>query len=145
MFQRILLPTDGSDLSQRAVLAGLALAKSAGAQAVGLTVIPQFHTLSLDPEMLEETAAQFRANAEQRAARHLAFVADAARTAGVDCSCEHISSDEPWQAIIDTAKLRGCDLVVMASHGRRGLKAALLGSETQKVLVHSAIPVLVYR
>jgi nucleotide-binding universal stress UspA family protein len=145
MFKRILLPTDGSALSERAVLAGLALAKSSGAEVVGLTVVPEFHTLTLDPDMLEDTAAQFHSNAETRAGRFLEFVANSAATVGVACTSERVTSDDPYRAIIDTARAHQCDLVVMASHGRRGIKAALLGSETQKVLVHSDIPVLVYR
>ncbi|MDB5960736.1 MAG: sulfate transporter [Massilia sp.] len=145
MFQRILLPTDGSSLSERAVLAGVALANAFGAGVAGLTVVPEFQTLSLDPEMLEDSAEQFRCGAEARAGRHLDFIATTAQAAGVPCTVERTTSDEPWQAIIDTARARHCDLVVMASHGRRDVRAALLGSETQKVLVHSDIPVLVYR
>ena len=145
MFKKILLPTDGSELSERAVLAGVALAREVGAEVVGLSVAPAFHTLTLDPEMLEETAEQFHQSAKLRSARYLSFVADSANSAGVRYSGETGVSDDPWHVIIDTAQLRQCDLVVMASHGRRGIKGALLGSETQKVLVHSKVPVLVYR
>lgn len=145
MFTRILLPTDGSALSERAVLGGIELAKSLGAEVVALSAVPAFHTVSLDPEMLEDTAVEFQQSAQARAARYLDFVVNAASKANVACSTESIVSDDPWQAIIDAARVRQCDLVVMASHGRRGIKGALLGSETQKVLVHSTIPVLVFR
>jgi nucleotide-binding universal stress UspA family protein len=145
MFKQILLPTDGTRLSERAILAGIGLAKAIGAQVLGFTAVAPFHTLTLDAEMLEDTEAHYRNAARDQVARVLGFVSDAAQRAGVPCACESTVADDPYQAIIDTARERGCDLIVMASHGRRGVKAALLGSETQKVLVHSAIPVLVYR
>lgn len=145
MFKQILLPTDGSDLSERAVLAGVSFAKEIGAEVVGLTVRPEFHTFTAQPEMLEDTEQEFNAATEQQAAKHLSFISDAARTATVPCSVVQVVSDDPYEAILQIAKERKCDLIIMASHGRRGLKGMLLGSETQKVLVHSDIPVLVYR
>lgn len=145
MFKRILLPTDGSEQSQRAVLAGIAFAKDLGAEVVGLTVIPQFHTFTYKTEMLEETKEEFAVDSQQHAATHLQFILDAARDAGVPGTAEHVVSDDPYQVIISTARDRQCDLIVMGSHGRRGVQGVLLGSETQKVLVHSSIPVLVYR
>lgn len=145
MFKNILLPTDGSALSERAVAAGVALAQQVGARVVGLTVIAPFHTLTLDADMLEDTEERYRSAARARADQALAVVANAARAAGVPCLSESTSADDPYQAIVDTATAQGCDLIVMASHGRRGIRGALLGSETQKVLVHSTIPVLVYR
>jgi nucleotide-binding universal stress UspA family protein len=145
MFKQILLPTDGTAPSERAVVAGIDLAKAIGAQVLGFTAVAPFHTLTLDSAMLEDTEAHYLEAARERAARILGFVADAAQRAGVACACESEVAEDPYQAIIDKARERGCDLIVMASHGRRGVKAALLGSETQKVLVHSAIPVLVYR
>ncbi|HWJ95941.1 MAG TPA: universal stress protein [Telluria sp.] len=145
MFKQILLPTDGSDLSERAVLAGISFAKEIGAQVVGLTVLPEFHTFTYKTEMLEDTKEEFTAAAEQQAAKYLGFISDAARSAGVACTTAHVVSDDPYEAILQTARERGCDLIIMASHGRRGMKGVLLGSETQKVLVHSDIPVLVYR
>ncbi|WP_426113692.1 universal stress protein [Massilia sp. PWRC2] len=145
MFTRILIPTDGSELSQQAVLAGMTLASKLGAEVIGLSVMPRFHTVSLDPDMLEDTAERFRQSAQARADDDLAFVSKAAADAGVSSTVETGTSDDPWQAIIDTAHAHACDLVVMASHGRKGWKGLLLGSETQKVLVNSTIPVLVYR
>jgi nucleotide-binding universal stress UspA family protein len=145
MYQRILLPTDGSEASQRAILAGVAFARELGADVVGLTATPAFHVVTANTRMLEDTPEQYAAVCRAQALRILADVESAAREAGVPYRLEHVVSDEPWQAIIDGARRLGCDLVCMASHGRRGLRAVLLGSETQKVLLHSDIPVLVQR
>lgn len=145
MFTQILLPTDGSDLSERAVLAGISFAKELGAEVVGLTVVPEFHTFTIDTDMLEDTKDEFVSATQQRAEKYLSFVSEAARSAGVTCSVAQVVSDDPYEAILQTAKERRCDLIIMASHGRKGIKGVLLGSETQKVLVHSNIPVLVYR
>jgi nucleotide-binding universal stress UspA family protein len=145
MFKRILLPTDGSDPAQRAALAGISFAKDLGAEVVALTVIPKFHVFTYKTEMLEETKEEFAVDSEQRASLNLTFVAAAAGEAGVPCAVEKAVSDEPYQMIISTARDRHCDLIVMGSHGRRGIQGLLLGSETQKVLVHSSVPVLVYR
>jgi nucleotide-binding universal stress UspA family protein len=145
LYQRILLPTDGGEASQRAILAGVAFARALGAEIVGLTATPAFRVLSTDPEMIEDTVDQYAAASRERGRRLLATIEQAAEEAGVACRLEQTVSDEPWEAIVETAKRLGCDLIVMASHGRRGLSGLLLGSETQKVLVHSTIPVLVHR
>lgn len=145
MFKKILLPTDGSELSERAVLAGVSFAKELGAEVVGLTVLPEFHVFTYKAEMIEETEDEFKAATEQQAARNLAFIADAARSVGVPCVTVSDTSDHPWEVILRVAKERNCDLIIMASHGRRGIGGILLGSETQKVLMHSTLPVLVYR
>jgi nucleotide-binding universal stress UspA family protein len=145
MFKQILLPTDGSDLSERAVLAGVSFAKETGAQVVGLTAMPEFHTVTYKTDMLEDTREEFAANSERQAQAWLQVVSDAARSAGVPCSLVQVTTDDPYEAILQAAKERKCDLIIMASHGRKGVKGLLLGSETQKVLVHSDIPVLVYR
>lgn len=145
MFKRILIPTDGSPASQRAILAGVELARETGAEVIGLTVVPSFHTLSLDPEMVETTPEHYTQEAAQRARKILADVEQAANEAGVRASVEQCIGNDPYESIINIARDRNCDLILMASHGRKGIKGMLLGSETQKVLVHSAIPVLVYR
>jgi nucleotide-binding universal stress UspA family protein len=145
MFKQILLPTDGSELSERAALAGISFAKEVGARIIGLTVTPEFHTFTYKTEMLEDTEEEFNVSTQRQAAKNLAVISDAAGLAGVACDVVQLISDEPWAAILQTAKTHACDLIIMASHGRRGVKALLLGSETQKVLVHTHIPVLVYR
>jgi nucleotide-binding universal stress UspA family protein len=145
MYKHILIPTDGSEASQRAILAGIDFARDVGADVVGLTATPEFRILSTDSEMLEDTPDQFAARSTARARRILGDIESAARDAGVACRTEQAVSDQPYEAIIDAARRLGCDLIVMASHGRHGLKGFLLGSETQKVLVHSSIPVLVHR
>ncbi|QNA89052.1 universal stress protein [Massilia sp. Dwa41.01b] len=145
MFKHILLPTDGSELSQRALLAGVSFAKEVGAELTGITVLPAFRTFTFDAESIEMTETDYLANSERRGAGYLAVLADAARAVDVPCSTLLARSDRPYEEILRVARERACDLIIMASHGRHGVGAMLLGSETQKVLVHSAIPVLVYR
>jgi len=145
MIQRILVPTDGSDLSERAALGAIDFAKNIGAELVAMTAIPAFHALTASPEMLEQTRQQYAQSSTRNGQDLLDRVATMARDAGVPCTCVQMVSDDPHEAIIAAAREHSCDLIVMASHGRRGIKGLLLGSETQKVLVHSAIPVLVYR
>lgn len=145
MYKRILLPTDGSNASQRAILSGIEFAKSIGAEVVAMTATPAFHTFTADSEMLEQTPEQYAEASRAHGQRLLDEVLAAARDAGVACTGVQVVSDEPYEAIIHAAREHMCDLILMASHGRKGVKALLLGSETQKVLVHSAIPVLVLR
>jgi len=145
MYKRILLPTDGSEASRRAVQAGVEFARGIGAEIVGLHVTPPFHLLTANSQMLEDTPEQYAADCSQRARQVLTDVESVARAAGITFRLEHVSSNTPYEAIIETAKRLRCDLIMMASHGRHGVKGLLLGSETQKVLVHSAMPVLVHR
>lgn len=145
MYKRILLPTDGSDASERAILAGIDFAKAVGAEVVAMTATPGFRIFTSDSAMLEQTPEQYAEASSARAQRLLGVVTAAARDAGVPCTAVQVVSDEPYDAIIHAARAHMCDLIIMASHGRKGVKALLLGSETQKVLVHSAIPVLVHR
>ncbi|MFT3665144.1 universal stress protein [Piscinibacter sp.] len=144
MFKRILVPTDGSDITRKAVDTALALAKSVGAQLYAISVKEPFPYSAIS-EMQPTPPQEFFDAQERIAAKRLADVADAARAAGVDCQAHSVEALHPWEAIIDHAKRTECDLVVMASHGRRGVTALLLGSETQKVLTHSTVPVLVVR
>jgi nucleotide-binding universal stress UspA family protein len=145
MYKRILIPTDGSDLSRKAIEHGVALAKAIGASVVGITVSPTFHTFAVDPVIVTETPAQYQKNCEALAERYLGVVRDVATTAGVADEGVHVIDDHPYQAIIATARDNRCDLICMASHGRKGISALVLGSETTKVLTHSKIPVLVCR
>jgi len=145
MYKRILLPTDGSEASRRAVQSAIDFARATGAELVAMTATPEFHTLSTDSDMLEQTPEGYAQASQARGQRLLDEVLAAARDAGVPCTGVQVVSDEPYEAVIASARQHMCDLIVMASHGRRGIKGLLLGSETQKVLVHSAIPVLVHR
>jgi len=145
MFKHILVPTDGSTTSEKAINAAVAFAKETGATITGLYVMPAFHVLTYNTEMLEDTADQFAKDSERHAAKFLSFIENAAKEAGVKCATIRLTSDYPFEAIIQAARENECDLITMASHGRKGMKGFLLGSETQKVLMHSSIPVLVYR
>lgn len=145
MFKKILVPTDGSSISEKAINGAVAFAKETGARITGLYVMPAFHVLTYDTDMLEDTAQQFEKDSERHAAKFLGFIENAAKAAGVECATIRLTSDHPYEAIIQAARENECDLIAMASHGRKGMKGFLLGSETQKVLMHSSIPVLVYR
>ena len=145
MYSNILIPTDGSGLAGKAVRHGIALAQRIGAKVTALMVSPPFHTLTTDTQMIEDTPAQYQTRMRNHAEKTLGAIADAAQTAGVACEIVHVEHEHPYQAIIDTADAKACDLIVMASHGRRGISAIVLGSETVKVLTHCKIPVLVHR
>jgi len=144
MYTNIRIATDGSELAGNAVQHGIALAMRIGAKVTVITVSPPFHVFTTDTQMIEDTAAQYQARMQQRAEKILGAVAHLSQAAGVACETVHVEHEHPYQAIIDTAASRGCDLIVMASHGRRGISAIVLGSETVKVLTHSKIPVLVH-
>ena len=146
MYTNMLIATDGSELAGNAVQHGIALAMRIVAKVTVLTVSAPFHVFTTDLEMvLEDTAAQYQAGMQQRAEKILGAIAPLAQASGVACETVHVEHEHPYQAIIDTAASRGCDLIVMASHGRRGISAIVLGSETVKVLTHSKIPILVDR
>ena len=145
MFKHILIPSDGSDLSRKAIAGGIAFARSMGARITVLTSSSPFHIVAVDPMMVTDTKERYTEDAEASARKHLKEAEDAARAADVRCETVHLFAEHPYQAIIETGQARGCDLILMASHGRRGVVAALLGSETQKVLTHGKLPVLVWR
>jgi len=145
MYKNILIPTDGSELAEKAVQHGIAFAKEIGSKITVLTVKVPFHVFTLDPQVVEDTADQYKKRSQEHAAKLLGSVAKAANGAGVACETVVVEHEHPYQAIIDNAKSKGCDLIVMASHGRRGISAIVLGSETVKVLTHTKIPVLVHR
>ena len=145
MYKHILIPTDGSNLAGMAITHGIQFAKEIGAKVTGVTVSEPFHLLTIAPNQLEYTRAEHRKHCEAYAAEVLRAVSAAATAAGVACETVHIEHAHPYKAIIDTATANGCDLIIMASHGRRGIEAIVLGSETTKVLTHSKIPVLVHR
>ena len=145
MFKHILLPTDGSPLSEAAMRKGIQFAKALNAKITGFCVVPTLPYVGCEAEI----GAEFRKQAEEAVQaevnKNLLAIAKAANEAGVECETAKVKSVHPYEAIIEIAAKKGCDLIIMASHGRRGVGALLIGSETQKVLTHSKIPVLVYR
>jgi len=145
MFKNVLIATDGSDLAAKAVAQGILFAKEVGAKITALTVTEPFSVLSLAPSELEYTPIEYKKYTEDYAKELLGIVSAKAQSAGVTCETLHIEHEQVYQAIIDAASARNCDLIVMASHGRRAVSAVVLGSETVKVLTQSKIPVLVYR
>jgi nucleotide-binding universal stress UspA family protein len=145
MFKHILVPTDGSPLSGSAIDKALNLAREAGAKVTVLTAIEPFHVLSTDSKQLADTRAIYELHSKAEAGRYLAEAEHKAKALGVQCKVVQVEHAHPYQAIIDTATTSACDLIAMASHGRRGVSALVIGSETTKVLTHSSIPVLVYR
>ncbi|NVN90933.1 MAG: universal stress protein [Desulfuromonadales bacterium] len=147
MFKQILVPTDGSPLSQAAVTRAVSFAKEAGARITFLCVVQAFPTMyyGTGAIMSADMPGQFHKEVESVAHGILDAAEQLARDAGVECDKLVLSSDAPYEAIIEAANRCACDLIFMASHGRRGINALLIGSETQKVLTHSTIPVLVHR
>lgn len=144
MFQRILVPTDGSDITVKAVDRAIGLAKLTGAGIEALAAKDPFPYSAVSE--IQPIAPQEYYDAQERISQQrLQAVAHACEAAGVSCRTTSVEALHPWQAIIEHAKQHGCDLIVMASHGRRGMAALLLGSETQRVLIHTTLPVLVVR
>ena len=143
MFKKILVPTDGSTLSDLAVTQAIAFAKSINAAVYGLHASRDYAMPLHGVDMY--SAEQFRDFSDQEVRNFLARIEAKAKEAGVPCTTGFTVSFSPYRAIIDAAKEQGCDLIFMASHGRRGLSGLLLGSETQKVLTHCNTPVLVFR
>ncbi len=142
MYQRILVPTDGSELSGRAVSAGVDLAKALGAELHTLCVKEPFPYGAV-AEMQPTPPQEFFDAQERAAAKHVRAVIAACDAAGVVCHAETIEGVQPWEAIIEHAETKGCNLIVMGSHGRSGLASLFLGSETDDVLKHTKLPVLV--
>ncbi len=144
MFKRILVPTDGSDLTAKAVSTAIGLARIHGAQLYTLSVKEPFPYSAVSE--MQPTPPQEFFDAQERIAQERVKAVVASATAA-DVPCEATTSEglHPWEAIIEHAANHQCDLIVMSSHGRRGVTALLLGSETQKVLTHCKIPVLIVR
>jgi nucleotide-binding universal stress UspA family protein len=148
MYRHILIPTDGSELSQRAVRHGLSLAKAVGAKVTAVTVEASFNVYDVPSSRTHQMSgafAEYTEHAKAHAGKILNAVAEAARSAGVTCETVQLEHDYPHEAIIAAAEQRDCDLIVMGSHGRSGIVAVVLGSVTNKVLTHTTIPVLVCR
>lgn len=148
MFKHILLPTDGSKLFDRAVQRGIELANALGARVTSVHVIPEFRMMA-DESFVLPTSAELKRRYDQQAKarpeKMLDNIGERAKAAGVKYERVAVSGDVPYEHIIETAQKRKCDLIMTASHGRRGISGSPLGSETAKVLTHSKIPVLVVR
>jgi nucleotide-binding universal stress UspA family protein len=145
MYDRILIPTDGSELADKAVDQGLGLAKVLGAKVAILRVTTVPAPMVYEGVVVALPTDELRVEIAARVAEHFATLKSKASAMGVDVETVHLEHDSPWQAIIDTAKDKATRPIVWASHGRRGLSAGLHSSETQKFLTHSTIPVLVCR
>ena len=147
MFKHILVPTDGSELSRATAKRGVMFAKEIGAKVTVFFAKPEYPIAYFGEGALIDptTPEKFAELADQQANEYLCDVQSQCATAGVPCATVTAASDVPYEAIIEAAEKSGCDLIFMGSHGRRGISGLLLGSETQKVLTHSKIPVLVYR
>lgn len=147
MFKHILVPTDGSDLSRQTARRAVSFAKEAGAKVTAFFAKPDFPiTYFGEGALIDPTTPEaFAQLADQQAADYLSEIKNLCDESGVDCNTLSETCDVPYEAIIAAAERCDCDLIFMASHGRRGLGGFLLGSETNKVLTHSKIPVLVYR
>jgi nucleotide-binding universal stress UspA family protein len=147
MYRHILIPTDGTPLSDKAIKAASSLASLCHAKITALTVIPPYEepVYSEGVSVPASTRKKFKDATEKAAREALDKVEAVTRASGAECASTFVVGDKPWESIIRVARSEKCDLIVMASHGRGGLSGLLLGSETQKVLTHSKIPVLVCR
>ena len=145
MFKHILIATDGSELSGKAVKYGIELARTLNAKVTAITATVPWQALAAGEAAIVIDPEDYETRTGGAAEARLKPVSEAAKAAGVSCTTVHVRNTQPWQAIIDAARSHGCDLIVLASHGRRGVIGFLIGSETQKVLTHSSVPVLVYR
>lgn len=147
VYHHLLVPSDGTQLSNKALDQAIALAKALGAQLTLLHVQPPLPVPlvgmgdMLDPATVESLSK----TAERESERILQAAQTAGLEAGLSIHTEVVKQDLPYRAIVDAAKRHGCDLIVMASHGRKGLSGLLIGSETQRVLLHAPISVLVVR
>lgn len=145
LFRHLLLPIDGSELSLRAFSMGLELAKTFDAKVLALHVVPPFNSIAYMTELLATAELSFSQQAVQTATRYLDEAKKLARAAQVPCECHYAFGERPHQAILEAVNEHHCDLIVMATHGWHGMNRLMLGSETQKVLLQSTVPVLVCR
>jgi nucleotide-binding universal stress UspA family protein len=147
MYKHILVPTDGSELSDKAINAAIDFARETGARVTGFTAVPEYRVPG-NAELIGRRAVsmeQHEQDSRRLAQEILGRIAERARFAGIEFDTDYVLSDRPYEAIVQAAERHGCDLIFMASHGRRGISALVHGSETREVLTHSAIPTLVFR
>jgi nucleotide-binding universal stress UspA family protein len=144
MFKHMLVATDGSELSQRAVTYAISIAAAVNAKVTAIYVVQPVHLVVAAP-LPEAISQDFAARIDEQSQAALQFVRETAQKAGLTPNLVKVRNDEPHKAIIETARFSRCDLIVMASHGHRPVARFMLGSVTQKVLAESDIPVLIYR
>ena len=147
MYKHILIPTDGSELAQKAVSAGIDFARESGAQVTLFTAVPEYQLPGESALMARHVTsiADHARESEKLASDILSRAGEQASAARLKFDTDYAQSNKPWRAIIDAAQRHGCDAIFMASHGRKGLAAAWHGSQTREVLTHSTLPTLVYR
>jgi nucleotide-binding universal stress UspA family protein len=145
MYRHLLIATDGSELAEKAVAHGLGLAKALGARVTAVTVSEPFPVFATTDGTVALPLQEYEAAAAADAARILAAVGAAAKTRDIACDVVHVKDQPPAEGIVATAKARECDVIVMASHGRRGLSKLVLGSQASEVVSQSPVPVLVCR
>ena len=145
MYKHILIAFDGSELAEKAMRQALELAKTAGAKVTALYVWMPWSSIAVREIAVMFPPEEYEANAIKASNAQLQRVTDTARSLGVPCETKTASEAQPYKSIVDAATADGCDLIVMGSHGRRGLSGLLLGSVTNKTLSHAHVPVLVYR
>lgn len=147
MYKHILIPTDGSNVAEKAVAAGIDFARESGARVTLFTAVPEYELPTASQVLSGEfvSVEEHARNSGAKAKDVLAPATQQASAARVEFDTDYVQSDEPWRAIVDAAKRHGCDAIFMASHGRKGLAALWHGSQTREVLTHSSLPTLVYR
>lgn len=145
MVKHMLIPVDGSALAYSGLEQGLEMARALGASVTVLTVYAPFQSISMESVLLHGVRSEYERHSKELAQSYLTEAAARAKTLGVPCTTEMRENHSPYQAIIDVAMTQGCDMIAMSSRGHGGMAAVLLGSQTQKVLAHSTLPVLVYR
>jgi len=147
MYKHILIPTDGSEVAEKAVTAGIEFAREADAKVTLFTVVPEYE-LPGEADFMARRAvslAEHDRDSQKKASAILAGAAERARAAALEFGTDYAQSNRPWEAIVEAARAHGCDAIFMGSHGRKGIAAAWHGSETRQVLTHSKIPTMVYR
>jgi nucleotide-binding universal stress UspA family protein len=145
MYKHLLIATDGSELAQKAIDHGLALTSALNAKVTAVTVTEPWTSVVTGEMAVTFPLDLYQQGAAASAEEILSRVRESARKAGVACDTLHVKDHFPAEGIIEAAKLQGCDLIVMASHGRRGLSRLLLGSQANRVVTQSTIPVLICR
>ena len=145
MFKHILFPTDGSPASSAAILECMKFAQEAGARVTALHVLPEYHAFPVHPAQFGDSRDDYMRATEAEGMAMLAAATDAARDLNVPCETAQLRSDHPYEAILAAARDGHCDMIAMATHGYKGMKGMLLGSETHRVLMNTEVPVLVFR